>query len=200
VARTIAQTLMKIISFLDEHTPSEQGQAMAFLKARYPCGGSEADREYERARKDEYRNRDEAVLSLDVPWDMSQGPNGVSPTPVVRSTGSKVSSSKVRKALDQAALDKAKALLDAGDYEFLHACPEPFRTQWLLDPDWWVSLRDGYPRITAQREASKCMSFVQAKFKPGQLERLNLRERLRRWFAKADMWRQSAEERKAVRG
>jgi hypothetical protein len=127
-------------------------------------------------------------------------PTGVFPTPVVDASSSESSKgSKKKRQLTEDDLSKAKALIKPEDFEFLQACPEPFRTQWLLDPDWWVSLRDGYPRISAQIEASKCMSYVQGKFTTAQIERLALRERLRRWFAKADMWRQSAEERKAVR-
>ena len=94
---------------------------------------------------------------------------------------------------------KAKVLLPPSEFDFLLACPEPFRTQWLLDPGWWVSLRDGYPKVDALRETSKCMSYVQGKFSRKQIAQLNLRERLRRWIAKADAWRENGEERKAVR-
>ena len=43
------------------------------------------------------------------------------------------------------------------------------------------------------------MAFVQGKFSLKQQERLRLRERLRRWVAKADVWRENKDERKAVR-
>ncbi len=96
-------------------------------------------------------------------------------------------------------LSKAKRLLKTADFEFLQACPEPFKASWLAEPDWWVSLCDGYPKINALKESSKCMAYVQGKFSTRQMERLNLRERLRRWIAKADAWRENGEERKAVR-
>lgn len=94
---------------------------------------------------------------------------------------------------------RAKAVLEAKDLQFLTQCPEPFRTQWLKDPDWWVSVRDGYDRLDMLTEASKCMSYVQGKFTLAQQQRLNLRERLRRWMAKSETWRENREERRAVR-
>ena len=100
------------------------------------------------------------------------------------------------KALDDKALSKAHGLLSPDDYAFLSSCPEPFRTEWLIDPEWWVSLLDGYPKVAHAREASKCMAYVQGKFSFKQMARLNLRERLRRWCAKADYYRERNEERR----
>jgi hypothetical protein len=197
LSRKIAQTLVKITMLLDDHSPAEQSQAMAFLLARYPSCAESSDRAWERIRKAEWRERQ--MLQPELEGTLSQGhvprDSEAPPAPVVKA-------SKAFKALDlsEAVLEEASKKLDKADFDFLAACPEPFRTQWLKDPEWWVSLKDGYPRLNHQQEASKCMGWVQSKgLSPAQLERLNLRARLRSWFAKADAWRQQAEERKAVR-
>lgn len=90
-------------------------------------------------------------------------------------------------------LEKAKVMLEPRDFEFLTACPEPFRAAWLIDPEWWVSLRDGYPKIDAQQQASRYMAWEGAKRKKDH------RAALRNWIAKAERWREQDEMRKAVR-
>lgn len=156
----------------------------------------EARRENDRERQRRHRE------SRDTSRDTSQTQETI-PTLVVDASSSSVSSEEKKaskkQVLTQDDLSKAKGLLAAADFEFLQACPEPFRTEWLIDPEWWVSLRDGYPKVDALREASKNMSWLQGKYSPKQMARMNLRERLRRWIAKSDRWRENAEERKAVR-
>lgn len=91
-------------------------------------------------------------------------------------------------------LEQARKLLDAKDLDFLLQCPEPYKTHWLSDPEWWVSLRDGYPKINALQQASRYMAWPDAKRKKDH------RRALRNWFSTAERWRERDEQRKAVRG
>jgi hypothetical protein len=186
VVSRIARTIDKVTTLLDAHSESEQIQAMAFLVARYPRCAEDSDREWERVRKADWRTRQRL------------GDNGTSPTGHVPGTDEVLSSLEVNdKTLEL--LETARKQLGNEDFDFLTSCPEPFKSQWLKDPDWWISVKDGYPKIRIQIEASKCMGYVQGKFSVAQQQRLNLRERFRRWVAKADAWRENKDERKAVR-
>jgi len=190
--------LLELSLILERHSIEARHRMVQYLVGKYGLMPA-LSRDYERQRKTEQRSVPDFVpdnVPDNVPDSVSRTSANPSPL-VVRSSVSKASKA-VRKELDQEALLRAEGALKPEDFAFLNACPEPFRTQWLLDPDWWISLRDGYPKIAAQREASKFMSWA-SKFKPGQLVQMHLRERLRRWIGKADMWRQSAEERQAVR-
>lgn len=144
-------------------------------------------------------DRDRQQRSRDLSRDMTESSrdsvtNGadadiyVATPPVVSS-----SSKKKEQFLTQEALTKAKALFKPEDYEFLAACPDPFRTQWLIDPEWWISLRDGYPKVNAQQQASRYMAWEGARRKRDH------RAALRNWIAKADRWREGDDMRKAVR-
>lgn len=73
------------------------------------------------------------------------------------------------------------------------ACPDPYQGQWLGDGEWWISLRDGYPKLNAPQQASRYMAW------PGSQRKRDHRSALRNWFAKADRWREGDEMRKAVR-
>jgi hypothetical protein len=189
MSRPITQTLMKITTLLDDHPIAEQEQAMAFLKIRYPSlTPAELAIEHRRCG-----DRERQALSRDMSREVVTANGGVPPTPYVATKASSSVSSEDEESLRQKRLDKAKALLEAGDYEFLQACPEPFRSQWVGDGEWWISLRDGYPKMNAQQQASRYMAWE------GSKRKRDHRAALRNWIAKADRWREGDEMRKAVR-
>src|SRR3990167_6332379 len=115
---------------MDRFSPEAQSRMVQYLVSKYGLLPTLA-REYERLRKADQRDMSGTMSGTGV-RDIVQ-----SPTPIT-ATSSSVSSSKFGKVLSPEALGKAKALLKPGDYEFLQACPEPFRSQW-LDGEWWVS-------------------------------------------------------------
>lgn len=200
--------MLKIARIMEDLDAPDRG-AVAFEVYRTYAGPSVDDAEMllaqrrESDRERQARVRESRDLSRDGPETSRDTEGDTNPSSTstkdlfleARSNASK----KESQVLTTEAVDRAKRELPGPDFDFLQACPEPFRTQWLVDPAWWVSLRDGYPRIDAPREASKCMTYVQGKFSKKQQDRLQLRERLRRWIAKADRWRENGEERKAVR-
>lgn len=183
--RSLSQTLARVLDMLDAHSYEEQVQAMALLNARYPGRAADALSELEERRRGD---RERQALSR----DMSRAVNGSPPTPLVATKASRSGSSEEDPLLKQERIERAKKLLEKGDFEFLMACPEPFQSQW-LDGDWWISLRDGYPKVNSQQQASRYMAW------PGAQRKRDHRTSLRNWFAKAEMWRESAEMRKAVR-
>ena len=198
------ELLLKAVELFERYDKDTQATAGAHI-ARLYAGGyfSSVEAEIE-ARRANDRERQQRHRSRDESRDVSQNGGVLSTLKAASAVGSKFleapkSSSKTPRTLSQEDLDKAKGLLLSADFEFLQACPEPFRTEWLSVPDWLISLRDGYPKLDLLVQASKNMAHVQGKFTPAQIARLNLRERLRRCVAKADMWRQNGEERKAVR-
>lgn len=186
-----ARLLMAIEDILDKQSPEVRHRMVVYLVSKYGVMPG-LSREYERQRKADAREIEKAI-QLPVPDNVPEPVpeivrrDGVSPAPVVHD--------RVLELL----LEKARTVLEAKDFEFLSLCPEPFRRQWLKDPQWWVSVKDGYDKLDMLTEASKCMGYVQGKFSAAQQERLNLRERLRRWLAKAEAWRENREERRAVR-
>jgi hypothetical protein len=189
-----AQALVQMLELLDGFDEPAQQRMVQYLVSKYGLGPSIV-REYERDRKASQRLSG-TMSGTTCPGQENQPP---SPKEPERSSKAFKASKRLDTALGQEDLDKAKALLKPEDFEFLQACPEPFRTAWLGRPDWWLSLRDGYPRIAAQAEASRCMAWVESKFSPAQVTRLNLRSRLRSWFAKAEFYRLQREERQAVK-
>lgn len=182
----IAQTLVRLTTLLDQHPVEEQMQAMAFLHARYPSLAADALSALEERRRGD---RERQALSR----DMSHAVTGHPPAPLVVTKASSSVSSEEDQVFKKQKLDKAQKLLDKGDFAFLLACPEPFQSAWLCDGEWWISLRDGYPKINAQQQASRYMAW------PGSQRKRDHRTALRNWFAKAEAWRESAEMRQAVR-
>lgn len=83
-------------------------------------------------------------------------------------------------------------LLSEADRTFLLSCPAPFNPQW-LNGEWWTSLKDGYPKVDLQMQASRYMAWE------GAVRKRDHRASLRKWVAKADAWRENDLMRKAVR-
>lgn len=201
-----AKAMLRIANILDDLAAEDQ-RVLAFDIYRTYGGPTDEIRAYERQRKADQRDLDAVVsgtTDTDSPGHLSgTNSHGESspPHPIVVTPGSSSSPklekklrSKTEKTLEPKDLDKAKALLRAEDFEFLQACPEPFRTQWLADGgDWWVSLTDGYPKIRAAVQASRYMAWEGARRKRDH------RAALRNWIAKADRWREADEMRQAVR-
>jgi len=197
--RRLAQAVVVMLDEMDGLTDDERGQAMALLVQRY---GLPAVYESAQALEDRRRTDRERAERYRASRD-AEGENHVtSTTPstllVVKTEEKSVKKQKYE-LLTEEQEARAKTLLGAGDYDFLCGCPEPFRAAWLGHPEWWISMRDSFPKLAIQRETSKCMGWIQGRFTPAQQQQQNLRDRLRRWLAKADSWRESAEMRKAVR-
>lgn len=189
----IAETLVTVTLLLDAHPRHEQTQALAFLAARYGLPRPYVDatelaerRRQDRTRAAKYR---ESKESRDA-----EGKNHVTPepapAPVVKGLASKGLASSTAQELP------GTTSLEAHDQEFLEACSEPFRMQW-LNAEFWVSLQEGYPKVSLQLEANKYIAWWSSK--PAGQKHKNVRMGFRRWVAKAASWAESREMSKAVR-
>jgi len=169
---------------------------LAVVISEYAHGTQhDSRRDLARTRQQRKRERDNSVtVTRDNERDTSESPIPIVGTPV----SSSVLEAPKKPALIQGGLGdeqlaKAKTMLVPDDYEFLKSCPNPYKNQWLSDPEWWISLRDGYPKIDVLVQASRYMAWEGAKRKRDH------RAALRNWIAKADRWREGDEMRKAVR-
>lgn len=85
--------------------------------------------------------------------------------------------------------------MDPADVQFILACPEPYQSAWVTDADWWVSLKDGYPGINLQVEASKYLAHHRSQPKSGQHK--DVKRGFRNWIATEARWRQRDADRQA---
>jgi hypothetical protein len=179
-----AKALLRIMTILEEFDIEAQRRLVQFQVSKVGLPSIEDrranDRERQQRSRDSSRDMSQTIVTNDADADIH---------PVVSSSSSK----KKEQFLSQEALDRAKDTLESRDYEFLKACPDPFRTQWLMNPDWWISLRDGYPKINALEQASRYMSWEGARRKRDH------RAALRNWLSTAERWRERNEMAKAAR-
>lgn len=184
--RLRAVAILKIDKIL-EALEEDDRRAVAYEVYR-TYGGPLTDAERSKQYRDRHRN-----VTEDRDASVTNGRDGGGHLDIDVYVAPASSSKKKPEALNTERLEHAKALLEPADFEFLTACPEPFRTQWLVDAEWWVSLRDGYPKIPAQQQASRYMAWAGCKRKKDH------RAALRNWFSTADRWRERDEQRQAVR-
>jgi hypothetical protein len=85
--------------------------------------------------------------------------------------------------------------VDPADVQFLTACPPPYGPDWLGDPDWWISLTDGYPAVALQTEASKYMAHQKGLARSAQHK--NVKRGFREWVATEARWRARDAQRQA---
>lgn len=193
--RPEAELLLKALELFEvyaEH-PDAQAKAGAVIGRMYGVGLLiEVEEEVLGRRREKDRERQQRSRDVSRAMSREAVTNGADADSIVVSSSSSTSKKKDL-FLSQEALDRAAKVIESRDFEFLKACPDPFRTQWLMDPDWWVSLRDGYPKINAQQQASRYMAWEGARRKRDH------RAALRNWVSTADRWREREEMQKAAR-